>query len=80
MVVLNRRGVQALTPYLLLGTVVWVAVLKSGVHATLAGVVTGLLPVTGVTLPFVSYGGTSLVVSMAITGILLNISRYIEKK
>lgn len=44
------------------------------------GVVTGLLPVTGVTLPFVSYGGTSLVVSMAITGILLNISRYIEKK
>lgn len=43
MVVLNRRGVQALTPYLLLGTVVWVAVLKSGVHATLAGVVTGLL-------------------------------------
>jgi NhaA family Na+:H+ antiporter len=43
MVLLNRRGVQALTPYLLLGTVVWVAVLKSGVHATLAGVVTGLL-------------------------------------
>lgn len=43
MVVLNRRGVQALTPYLLLGTVVWVAVLKSGVHATLAGVVTGLM-------------------------------------
>ncbi|HOU66368.1 MAG TPA: Na+/H+ antiporter NhaA, partial [Thermomonas sp.] len=43
MVVLNRRGVQALTPYLLLGTIVWVAVLKSGVHATLAGVATGLL-------------------------------------
>jgi NhaA family Na+:H+ antiporter len=43
MVLLNRRGVQALTPYLLLGTVAWVAVLKSGVHATLAGVATGLL-------------------------------------
>ena len=43
MVVLNRRGVQALTPYLLLGLVAWVAVLKSGVHATLAGVATGLL-------------------------------------
>ncbi len=44
------------------------------------GVVTGLLPVTGITLPFVSYGGTSLLVSMASTGILLNISRYAEIK
>lgn len=43
MVLLNRRGVTALTPYLLLGAVVWVCVLKSGVHATLAGVATGLL-------------------------------------
>ena len=43
MVLLNRRHVTALTPYLLLGTVVWVCVLKSGMHATLAGVVTGLL-------------------------------------
>jgi NhaA family Na+:H+ antiporter len=43
MALLNRRGVRALTPYLLLGAVTWVCVLKSGVHATLAGVVTGLL-------------------------------------
>lgn len=43
MVVLNRRRVTALTPYLLLGAALWVCVLKSGVHATLAGVVTGLL-------------------------------------
>lgn len=40
---MNRRGVTALTPYLLMGAVLWVCVLKSGVHATLAGVVTGLL-------------------------------------
>ncbi|MEO6155504.1 MAG: Na+/H+ antiporter NhaA, partial [Thermomonas sp.] len=43
MFVLNRRRVTALTPYLLLGIVVWVCVLKSGVHATLAGVITGLM-------------------------------------
>ena len=39
-------------------------------------VVVGLIPVTGVTLPFLSYGGSSLLVSMASIGIILNISRY----
>ena len=43
MFVLNRRKVRALTPYLLLGAVLWALVLKSGVHATLAGVMTGLM-------------------------------------
>lgn len=38
-------------------------------------VVVGLIPVTGVTLPFLSYGGSSLLVSMGSVGILLSISR-----
>ena len=38
-------------------------------------VVVGLIPVTGVTLPFFSYGGSSLLVSMLSVGLVLNISR-----
>jgi len=37
--IMNRRGVLGLAPYLMVGMVLWAAVLKSGVHATLAGVV-----------------------------------------
>ena len=39
------------------------------------GTVIGVLPVTGIPLPFVSFGGTSLLVSMAAVGIILNIDR-----
>jgi cell division protein FtsW len=39
------------------------------------GVVLGALPAKGLTLPFVSYGGTSLVVSMFFAGIILNVSK-----
>ncbi len=35
---MNWRGVNTVSPYLLVGTIMWIAVLKSGVHATLAGV------------------------------------------
>ncbi|MFO8060858.1 MAG: putative lipid II flippase FtsW [Bacillota bacterium] len=40
------------------------------------GVVTSVLPVTGIPLPLISYGGSSLLVTMGAMGILLNISRY----
>lgn len=40
------------------------------------GAMTALFPLTGVPLPFISYGGSALVVDMASVGILLNISRH----
>ncbi|HOV24210.1 MAG TPA: putative lipid II flippase FtsW [Candidatus Marinimicrobia bacterium] len=40
------------------------------------GVTCGLLPVTGLPLPFISYGGSSMLFNFACVGIILNISRY----
>jgi NhaA family Na+:H+ antiporter len=39
LVLLNRLGVTRIAPYMIVGTLIWLAVLKSGVHATLAGVI-----------------------------------------
>jgi cell division protein FtsW len=39
-------------------------------------VVTSTMPVTGMPLPFFSYGGTTLLINMTAMGIMLNISRY----
>jgi cell division protein FtsW len=44
------------------------------------GVVSGTFPVTGITLPFLSYGGSSLTLTLAAVGILLNFSRFTGRK
>jgi cell division protein FtsW len=44
------------------------------------GVVLGLLPTKGLTLPFISYGGTSLITSLVGVGILLRLSALAERR
>lgn len=44
------------------------------------GVVLGLLPTKGLTLPFISYGGTSLIANMAGVGILFQLSTHVERR
>ncbi len=43
------------------------------------GGVTGTLPMTGLTLPFLSYGGSSMIASMAAVGLLLNVARFARR-
>ncbi len=61
--------------------------LAAGITASFAisvvvnlGVTLGLLPATGQPLPFISFGGTSMIVSLAAIGVLLNISRHVQKQ
>lgn len=63
------------------------ALIATGIFAHIAlqvtlniGVVTGLLPTTGVTIPFISYGGTAIVILLAEMGIALGISSKIRLK
>lgn len=43
------------------------------------GMTMGLLPITGVPLPFISYGGSSMLTNMMCIGLLLNISAWRQK-
>ncbi len=72
---LARRTPDIYGALLATGITTWL-VLQTIVNV---GSTTGAIPYTGVPLPFISYGGSSLVVSMAAVGVLLNISRYIRE-
>lgn len=73
-----RIARQARTPFLRLTAVglTFTVVLTAYLHI---GVATGLLPTTGLTLPFISYGRSNLVLSLLMTGILVNIGSSREK-
>ncbi|MDA0683107.1 MAG: FtsW/RodA/SpoVE family cell cycle protein [Bacteroidetes bacterium] len=69
-----RKAPDPLGLFLAVGIVVMLT-MYGFVHA---GVSSNLLPVTGLPLPFVSYGGTSLLANGIMAGILLNISRQVD--
>ncbi len=73
-----RIARRARSPFLQLVAVglTFVTVLTAYLHI---GVVVGLLPTTGLTLPFVSYGRSNIVLSMLLTGILVNIGSEKER-
>jgi cell division protein FtsW len=73
-----RIARKARSPFLQLVAVglTFVTVLTAYLHI---GVVVGLLPTTGLTLPFVSYGRSNLVLTMLFTGILVNIGSTKER-
>ncbi len=58
--------------YLAMGVICWIA-FQALINI---GGITRSIPLTGIPLPFVSYGGSSLIMIMAAVGILLNVSRY----
>ena len=53
--IFNKMGIKKISPYMIVGVIIWVAVLKSGVHATLAGLAVGFfIPLNGKTEDSVS--------------------------
>lgn len=69
-----ERARDTFGTYLVVGVMAWL-----GIQAFVnMGAMVGLLPLTGVPLPFVSYGGTALAISMAAVGVVLNVSKMNE--
>ncbi len=65
---------EGFSRYFIIGVMAWI-----GIQALVnIGAMLSILPLTGVTLPFVSYGGTSLIVSLTAMGIVLQMSREVE--
>ncbi len=81
-IILIYRGIQiALKAPNLFGTLVafGIVIMVSVQVIINVAVVTNTIPNTGIALPFISYGGTSLIFMITTLGILLNISRYTRK-
>jgi cell division protein FtsW len=73
---ISRRAVDGLGSLMAAGLTLWI-VFEAFVNMA---VIIGLLPVAGNPLPFISLGGSNLIVSLAAVGLILNIGRAAEEK
>jgi cell division protein FtsW len=72
---MSKHMPDVFSEYLCLG-VTFVIVFQAIINLSVA---TGVFPAKGLSLPFISFGGTSLTISMAAAGILINLSQYSKK-
>ena len=71
-----RRKINDTDKYILIGIVAMLLFQQ----VQNIGMTVGLVPITGITLPFISYGGSSLLSYMLLVGIILNISMEKDKR
>jgi cell division protein FtsW len=69
-----KRAPDNFAKYVVVGIGAWL-VIQAFVNI---GSMVALMPITGVPLPFVSYGGTSLAISLAAIGVVLNVSKHMK--
>ena len=71
MISIAKRAPDNFAKYVVVGIAAWI-VIQAFVNI---GSMVALMPITGVPLPFISYGGTSLAISLAAVGVVLNVSK-----
>lgn len=76
LILISLESREASGPFLIVGIV---AMLLYQIFENI-GMFIGLMPLTGITLPFISYGGTSLLINMASIGVAMSIRIYGQEK
>ncbi|KKP79929.1 MAG: cell division protein FtsW [Candidatus Moranbacteria bacterium RIFOXYA12_FULL_35_19] len=69
-----KKAPDNFSKFIAVGIIAWI-VFQAFINIA---AISGLIPLTGIPLPFISYGGTSLIFLMAGAGIILNISKYVK--
>ncbi len=74
MILVAKNAPDDFSKFVVIGIAAWL-IIQAFVNI---GSMVAIMPITGVPLPFVSYGGTALAISMGAIGVVLNISRFVK--